>query len=516
MRLGSARLLAASSLMAGLCAMAFPVAAEPVARDKVLAALPELEKLAEAAIARGDVPGLSIAVVQGEHVLYLKGFGVREAGKPEAVGPDTVFQLASSSKPISATIVAAVVGEGQVAWDSKIADLDPAFRLKDAYPTADLTVEDLFAHRSGLPGEAGNELEDLGFEQAEILRRLRILPLDGFRSHYSYSNFGITEGAVAVAKHVGKTWPDLAEAKLYGPLGMKSTSSRYADFLARDDRATLHVPIDGKWTAVAKREPDAQSPAGGVSSTARDLTNWLKLEIGNGRFDGRQIISTDALAATHRPLMNLGKNPVTGDQGFYGLGWVVEFGRHGLAWTHAGAFSKGARTLVRILPDEQLGIVILANAFPTGVPEGLADSFFDQVLNGKVEKDWFSGWNTAFAGLFGPATEASKLRFAKPPEPASPALPLAAYAGRYANDYIGTALVGEKDGKLELGLGPEGKRRFELTPFERDVFIVHPGEEMPDFMSAVTFTIGADGKASSVTIEHLDQFGFGTLKRDAP
>ena len=182
---GSRNRIAGALIAATLLAPPAAALAEPVARDKVLAALPKLEEMARTAVERGDVPGLAIAVVQGDDVLFVKGFGVREAGKAGAVGPDTVFQLASFSKPISATVVAAIVGQKRVAWDSKIADLDPAFRLADAYPTSVLTVEDLFNHRSGLPGLAGNELEDLGYDQAEILHRLRLVPLDGFRSHYS-------------------------------------------------------------------------------------------------------------------------------------------------------------------------------------------------------------------------------------------------------------------------------------------------------------------------------------------
>ena len=147
--------------------------AEPVSREKVAAALPQLEALARKAIETGGVPGLAIAVVQGDTVVYLKGFGRREAGKPETVDADTVFQLASLSKPVSATVVAALVGKGVVGWDSRIADLDPAFRLHDAYPTAEVTVRDLFDHRSGLPGNAGNELEALGYDRDEILHRLR-------------------------------------------------------------------------------------------------------------------------------------------------------------------------------------------------------------------------------------------------------------------------------------------------------------------------------------------------------
>lgn len=146
------------------------------ARDRVLAALPELERLARKAVDDGEVPGVSIAVVYRDEAVYLKGFGVREAGKPELVDADTVFQLASCSKPMASTVVAALVGEGRLSWDSRIADIDPGFQLHDPYATAEVTVADLFAHRRGLPGDAGSELEEIGYDRAEVLRRLRFVP----------------------------------------------------------------------------------------------------------------------------------------------------------------------------------------------------------------------------------------------------------------------------------------------------------------------------------------------------
>jgi CubicO group peptidase (beta-lactamase class C family) len=194
---------------------------------------------------------------------------VREVGKPGAVDADTVFQLASFSKPISSTIVAALVSDGLVSWDSRIADLDAGFKLHDAYPTEQVTVTDLFNHRSGFSGNAGDDLEELGFGRDTILARLHFLkPTSSFRAGYAYSNFGLTEGAVAAAKPTAKSWEDVAEEKLYKPLGMSSTSSCYADFLAHEHRAELHVPVDGKWTALVKRDPDPQAPAGGVSDLA--------------------------------------------------------------------------------------------------------------------------------------------------------------------------------------------------------------------------------------------------------
>ncbi|MCV3209331.1 serine hydrolase [Mesorhizobium sp. YC-39] len=488
--------------------------ADDIAPDRLAAALSKLEALAEGVVADGGVPGLAIGVVHDDKVVFLKGFGHREAGKPETVDADTVFQIASLSKPVSSTIVAALVGEKIVSWDAKIADLDPAFRLSEPYPTSELTVRDLFSHRSGLPGTAGDDLEGIGYDRAEILHRLRFVPpLSSFRAGYSYSNFGLTEGAVAAAKPTGKPWEEVAEEKLYRPLGMASTSSRYSDFLKHANRAALHVRVDGVWAAKIKRDPDAQAPAGGVSSTARDLSQWVRLVLGNGIYDDKPLIAADALAETHVPLMTRGKNPVSGSESFYGLGWNVEFGRHGLSWGHAGAFSVGARTLVTLFPEQKLGIVIVANAFSTGVPEGLSESFADMAFDGKIEKDWVKAWDDAYASLFGPAVAAAKATYAAPPSPASPARPAGAYKGRYFNDFIGDAVVsGEGDG-LVLKVGPGGARSYSLEHFDRDMFVTYPDAETPDAPSGVSFVLGPDGKASAMTVEFLDGNHLGTLAR---
>ncbi|MBB3149443.1 CubicO group peptidase (beta-lactamase class C family) [Phyllobacterium trifolii] len=487
---------------------------EHATKGKILAALPKLEEAAQQVIANGGVPGISIAVVYQDEVVYLKGFGVREEGKSDLVDADTVFQLASFSKPMASTVVAAIVSEGVASWDSRIVDIDPSFQLYDAYPTAQVTVRDLFSHRSGLPGGAGNELEEIGYDRDAILQRLRqVKPSSSFRSEYSYSNFGLTAGAVAVAKAAGMSWENAADAKLYKPLGMSSTSSRYADFLTRTNRATLHVPLDGKWRALAKRDPDPQSPAGGVSSDARDLAQWMRLQLGNGNYNGKPLIDGDAIGQTHLPLMARGKNPVSGGWSFYGLGWNVEYGRYGEGWSHAGAFSTGARTLVSLLPAEELGIVVLTNAFPTGVPEGLADTFFELVMTGKTTQDWVIKWNNIYGQLFGPAIEAAIKRYGTPPVSPLPALPLSAYAGTYFNPYIGKAVVAEKDGTLEIRLGPEGKAVFPLSHFDRDLYTYRPSAEMPNMPVAVTFEIGSDQKAAQVKIDDLNEFELGVLTR---
>jgi CubicO group peptidase (beta-lactamase class C family) len=487
---------------------------QTVTRAQVDARLPALAALAQQTVDAGDVPGLAIAVVLDDETIFLKGFGRREAGRPERVGADTVFQIASLSKPVTSTVVAALVSEGGVDWDSRIAELDPTFQLHDPYPSSQVTVRDLLNHRSGLPGSAGDDLEDIGYGRDEILRRLRLVrPSSSFRAGYSYSNFGFTEGAVAAARPTGKPWDVVAREKLFGPLGMSSTSTTHADFLTRPDRAALHVRANGAWVARVKRDPDAQAPAGGISSSVRDLARWLRLEIGNGMFEGKQLVAAAALAQTHVPLTARGSNPVTGGASFYGLGWNVEYGRHGLVWGHAGAFSVGAQTLVSIHPTSKLGIVLLTNAFPSGVPEGLADSFADLVFDGQVGKDWLKHWGEAYKALFAPGIAASEAAYGTPPADATASLAPAAYTGRYANAYIGPALVTEANGTLTLTVGPGGARTYPLRHFDRDLFLCFPDAETPDRPSSIRFAVGSDGKASAMTVESLNANGLGTLER---
>src|SRR6059058_5689088 len=208
-------------------------------------AIREVEKLAQKQVQEHRLPGVAIAVVFQDKVVYAKGFGVRDVNTKAPVDADTVFQLASLSKSIGSTVVAELVGEGKITWDSKLSVLDPSFEMFDPWVTRIITIRDMYAHRSGLPAHAGDLLEDLDFTRAEILFRLRYEhPDSSFRSHYAYTNFGMTESGVAAAKAYGLDWEKASEEKLYRPLGMTSAGSRYANFMARKNKALGHVLVD--------------------------------------------------------------------------------------------------------------------------------------------------------------------------------------------------------------------------------------------------------------------------------
>jgi CubicO group peptidase (beta-lactamase class C family) len=484
-----------------------------VTSEQVTRAIEELEKLAQKQIQENAVPGLAVAVVFQDKAVYAKGFGVRDVSTKTPIDADTVFQLASVSKPIGSTLVAELVGEGKITWDSKLSALDPTFAMFDPWVTREVTIRDMYAHRSGLPAHAGDLLEDLGFTRAEILFRLRYQrPESSFRSHYAYTNFGMTEAGVAAAKAYGLRWEEASKQKLYDPLGMNSTSSRYADFVVRKNKALGHVLVDGKWVQKFKRDPDAQSPTGGVSSSVNDVTKWMRLQLANGKFDGKQIVDEKALTETHQPQMRTGSNPFTGLPTFYGLGWNVGYDPEGrLRLNHSGAFDLGAATYVNLVPDEQLGVVVLTNAYPMGIAEALGTILVDTALYGKPTQDWFPLFKKFYSD---PAAIGTVTGFDYSKPPASPAPPLKnnAYFGRYTNDYFGEISVIEKDSGLAIIQGPKNQTS-PMKHYDRDTFTYETAGENAVGRSGVTFTIGPDGKATQVVVENLNVHGEGTFKR---
>jgi len=481
--------------------------------NQVTHAAQEIEKIAQQKIQENAVPGLAIAVVFQDKLVYAKGFGVRDVNTRTPVDADTVFQLASVSKPIASTIVAELVGEGTITWDSRLSVLDPSFEMFDPWVTREITIRDMYAHRSGLPPHAGDLLEDLGFTRADILHRLRYQhPDSSFRSHYAYTNFGMTEAAVAAAKAYGLDWETLCDEKLYKPLGMTSTSSHYADFIARSNKALPHVLVDGKWVQKFERDPDAQSPTGGVSSSVKDVAKWLRLQLGNGKFDGRQIVNEKSLAETHRPQMLTGFNPFTSLPTFYGLGWNIGYDQEGrLRLNHSGGFDLGVATYVNLVPAEQLGVVVLTNGYPIGLAEALGTIFVDLALHGRSTQDWFTLYKQMYSN---PATTGTVVGFdySKPPAAPGAGLKNSAYVGKYTNDFFGEISVIEKDGGLAIVEGPKAKT-FPMKHYQRDTFTYQTEGENAVGLSGITFTVGPDGKATQVFVENLNAHGEGIFKR---
>jgi len=462
--------------------------AGPIPAGQVQAAINQLGPLAKDMLQKSGIPGMAVAAVHNGQTVFAEGFGIRRAGAPDAVNADTTFQLASLSKSIGATILAHQIGRGGIDWTTPLVQHLPWFALRDPWVTSHVTLADMFAHRSGLPDHAGDDLEDLGYSREQILHRLRYLPLHSFRDTYAYTNFGITAAAEAAATAAGTDWASLAESVLYRPLDMPATSSRFSDFIRRSNRATGHVNVNGVYVAKYQRQPDAQSPAGGVSSSVRDMAHWMAMVLQNGKFNGAQIVDPAALLPAVTPQIISAPTPdMAARPSMYGYGFNIgslPTGRTTLG--HSGVFDMGASTCFLLIPSLNLGVIALTNTAPTGAAEALTTCFADLVQFGAITRDWYAGYHHLMEPIIAPVGELA----GKPP-PANPAAPanLQSYAGTYQNDYYGPAEIQLQNAALILKLGPQGKR-FPLTHWDGNVFTYTPtGENAPDgSRAALTFT----------------------------
>lgn len=479
-------------------------------------AVKDLPRIVQDIMARSHVPGMAVAVVIDGKTVLAQGYGMREVGKPAPVDAQTVFQIASISKSLSATVAAIEVSRGTVSWEDPVARYLPDFKLSNGYVSEHGTIGDFFAHRSGLPGTAGDDLEDLGYTRAEVLTRLRLLPLDAFRTSYHYANFSTTIGAEAVAKAAGRPWDRLAQERLFTPLGMTSTSYRYQDFMARGNRAVLHGYQNGVIVPLGQRNADEQAPAGGVSSTVGDLAEWLKLLLADGKRPGSTtappLIAASALLPALSPQsFSARAHSLDARSGFYGYGFNVNTelgGRPSMG--HSGAFLMGTGTTFKIVPSAGIGIVVLTNGAPVGAAESVAATFIDTALYGKPTRDWYAAYHGAMVGFFEPQADLSGQK--RPAAPA-PAKALPQYVGHFDNPYYGPAEIQQANGGLTLTLGPKGMR-FAMTHWDGDTFAFSPaGEaELVDSQASLVFKTNAGG-VSGFDIKFYDEGGQGSWTR---
>ncbi len=475
-----------------------PACGSDSAAVSAAAALPHM---ARELLKKTGVPGLALAVVHRGEILLAEGYGVCQIGRPETVNADTVFQLASISKPLGATVVARQVGEGLVSWNTRIRDLLPGFELSNAETTEQLTVADLYSHRSGLPGHGGDDLEEMGWPQHEEFKRARLLPLLPFRQYNKYTNLGPTVAGVGVAGRAGTDWATLSQTTLYAPLGMTRTTSRYAEFAAQSNRAVGHVRDGTGWTPGAVRNADPQSPAGGASSSVRDMARWLALLLAEGRWDGRSLVASGPLQDAMSPHSS---------DGSYGYGFNVGIMSQGGPRTasHSGAFGLGAATCFMMVPEHDVAVIVLTNSSPIGVPETLCRQFLDLVVEGRETRDWWTLYSEGLAELSAPLGS-----LVGQPLPTNPVPPKALdrYVGSYKNDYFGAFNVdiGE-DGMLRLALGPI-PQRYSMRHWSGDDFVYYPSSESlpPGSVSLLRFNVAA----GTLWVEVYSGNGLGLFTR---
>ncbi|OGP74443.1 MAG: hypothetical protein A2Y80_01605, partial [Deltaproteobacteria bacterium RBG_13_58_19] len=347
--------------------------------EKLKEILADFAQYAEQGRQAWEVPGMAIAIVQGDQIIFAKGFGVRKVGTKEAVEEHTIFQIGSTSKAFTAALAAMLADGKKFGWQDRVIDHLPDFRMYDPWVTREFQVEDLMAQRSGLPPYSGDVQAFLGFDRTQMIHSLRyIKPVTSFRSQYAYQNGLFLAVASLVEKYTGKSWETNVQERLLQPLGMSSSSVGLKGLQQAKNVAFLHQKKDGQVAALPQDWPYhfwvyTYGPAGGVNSNVLDMTKWLRLQLGKGKYQDKQLISEANQAFLQTPKILAGTG--FGGMNFYCQGWVYS-SRHPypLIWHNGG--TSGHKTMVAFVPQAGIGIVVLSNLI-TNLPEALALQFYD-------------------------------------------------------------------------------------------------------------------------------------------
>lgn len=438
-----------------------------------------LEAQSRRALSDWNTPGLAIAVVQNDRVIFARGFGVRELNRPEPVTEHTLFAIASNTKAFTAGAIAMLAQRQKLAWDDRVQTHLPWFQVfNDPWISHEARLDDLLCHRLGFRTFSGDLLWwGTPYTSRQVVERARYLPAKfGFRHGYGYSNIAFIAAGEVIAQVAQTSYADFIRAEILAPLGMKDTVVGVRELAGRPDVATPHgADDDGRPFSIAWQGWDNCLAAGGIISSAADLAQWLRLQLNEGKRDGRTYWTakeTWRMWSMHNPT-EFGPDTIAKDPSLLlrgaGLGWFLSDYRGELVVRHGGAYD-GMFSQTVLVPRRKLGVVVLTNGM-TGLPGTLASQVLDHLL-GIKGRDWPAENLKRAAEARAKKAKARQQEGDRRLPNTTPSRPLEAYAGRYGGPMYGDANVAWENGRLVLRLEPNPELSGDLVHWQHDIFVI--------------------------------------------
>jgi CubicO group peptidase (beta-lactamase class C family) len=472
-----------------------------------------LDAYAAKAMKAFDTPGMAVVVVDGK-TTTTHAYGVRKLGSPERVDAHTIFPLGSNTKAFTATALAMLVDQDKLAWDDRVTDKLPGFRMYDAYTTGEMTVTDLLVHRSGLGLGEGDLMLVPGTNRsrAELVHAIRYLkPAHSFRSSYDYDNVLYIAAGELLEAVSGQRWETFVRQRILDPLGMRDTQVSIDAKVP--DQVSLHAKISGPVRGSGKQSVltnvmtgDVFAPAGALMSSAGDMGKWLQVQLDHGVMpDGKSLFSPGASTALWTPhtLMPIHPGPpalALADAQFlaYAFGFEVRDYRGHRIVTHLGGVLGGISAVV-IVPDKHAAFAIMVNSEDVGTLFAMREHLLDTVL-GLPSPDWIAAYAEASRTEEAEARQAlAAAATANHPE-RGPSLALDGYAGVYRDPWYGTITIGKVADGLKIAFDRSPGLEGALEHVQYDTFRTRfstPGYED----AYVTFALTPDGHIDQISMK---------------
>lgn len=472
----SATLAADGSALTGEIAQAgmkfpFEVKRAKAPADNAAEALADFDAVVEKVLKDWKVPGVGVAIVKDGVIVSSKGIGFRDVEKQLPVTGKTLFAIGSSSKAFTTFVLGQLADEGKLDLDKPIIEKLSDFKLHDETATKLMTPKDLVTHRSGLPRHDAMWYNGCHTRE-QMFQRLRYLePNATFRETWQYNNLMYLTAGYLIERITGKPWEDNVRERIFAPLGMSRSNFSVSESQLDADHALPYADRDDVVKPIAFRDIANIGPAGSINSCADDMANWVVIQLSNGLFRGKQIIEKTTAEMLHTPQMTMGGGAPENEivPVGYAMGWFVDVYR-GHRRIHHGGNIDGFSTQVAFYPEDQLGIVVMANMNGTPVPNIITNLAADRII-GLEHKDWSADLLTKSNATKAAAKEAGEKKAETRLSDAPPSQPLGNYAGEYEHPGYGIIKVEAADERLSITFNNI------TSPFEHWHYDVFNGQE---------------------------------------
>jgi CubicO group peptidase (beta-lactamase class C family) len=489
----------------------------------------KIELAVQKTMATFQVPGIAVAIIKDNDVVLSKGFGVLKHGSSERVNADTLFGVASNTKAMTAALLAGLVDEGKLTWQTKVIDIIPEFQLPDAYVTREFTIIDLLSHNSGLGLGAGDLMiwPETTLSNQDVIRGLKHLPqVSSFRSEFAYDNLMYVIAGEVIAKITGKPWQEVIQTRIFDKLGMHNTRAKFSLIPKSNiNIARAHVPLDGELHVVGGNFLEKFSSAGSVASSVNDMSLWLKAQLNRGQYgttgdQALRLFSEKQSRAMWQPrtLLSVSEQATLQDKTHfraYALGWFVK-DYHGVkVIEHTGGI-LGMVSKVVMVPEENLAMVILTNQQSGFAFNALSQQILTEYLQ-LPEKDWVAHYDALQQKNKAKKQAHLASEAARVDKNSTPSLPLASYAQQYVDHWYGDITINLENDQLVMQFSNTPALHGTLEHYQHNTFIVRWHDRTLEADAYVNFNLNPDGSINYVTMKAVSwatdfSFDFHDLK----
>ncbi len=367
--------------------MTFPIELRPEGLKEVelnILALDDFADYIESIRKDWNTPGIAVGIVTDKEVLFADGFGYLDLDESQPVNSETLFGIGSTTKPFTTMILGMLVDEGKLSWDEPIRNYID-FRLDNDPISGYITVRDLVSHRSGLPRYDFTLIFNQDLTREGILENIRYMERNqDFRNSFHYGNYSYILAGLVIEEITGMSWEEAVQDRVFKPLDMNISNLSIYELKQTENFAFPYVSED-RFESLAEIdfwELGAAAPAGSINSNVDEMNNWMQVYLNNGRIGNEQLISGGSINSFFNSANNIssrGMDSYTDHYG-YGLGWFINSYRGNFRVNHDGV-TMGFSAGVNLIPDKNIGIVVLSNLHGSPVTQIIANEAIDRLLD---------------------------------------------------------------------------------------------------------------------------------------